>query len=200
MDEGNPMKPDPERIDALSSDSELVGSARAGDEGAAAELYRRYAARLRRMVAARCGSEFAARFDPDDVVQSVFLALHEGLRAKFYDVPQGGELWGLLFVLALNKVRDRLSFHRAARRSVHRTLPEGDAGDLIGDDEADAAALRLEVEEYLAGLPEPDRSIVSLRMSGHTVDEVSAQVGRAKRTVERILQQSRDQLAALLRP
>ena len=184
------------------SDHTLVRFVRGGDEGAAEELYRRYAARLRRLVADRYTPEFASRFDPDDIVQSVFRALYEGVRSKFYDVPQGGELWGLLFVLAVNKVRDQVSYHRAARRNVRRTTttagPTRD--DLFAKDEVAAALLRLTVEEYLAGLDETERAIVALRMTGHSVDEVARQTDRAKRTVERVLQKARDRLAELLRP
>ena len=61
-----------------------------------------------------------------------------------------------------------------------------------------AALLRLTVEEYLAGLDEMERAVVALRMTGHSVDEVAERVGRAKRTVERVLQKARDQLSELL--
>ena len=35
-----------------------------------------------------------------------------------YDVPPGEELWGLLLVIALNKIRTEETFHRAAKRDV----------------------------------------------------------------------------------
>jgi RNA polymerase sigma factor (sigma-70 family) len=197
-----PSTPAPRPADQPPSDHTLVRYVRGGDQSAAEELYHRYAARLRRLVADRCGPEFAARFDPDDVVQSVFRVLYEGVQTKFYDVPQGGELWGLLFVLTVNKVRDQIAYHKAAKRAVQRTATAGerDPDDLFGGDETAAALLRLTVEEYLAGLPETERAIIALRMTGHSVDEVAEQTGRAKRTVERVLQKARDQLTELLRP
>ncbi|QEL15457.1 RNA polymerase sigma factor [Limnoglobus roseus] len=187
--------------DLPPGDHTLVRFVRGGDEAAAQELYHRYAVRLRRLVADRCTPAFAARFDPDDIVQSVFRVLYEGVRTKFYDVPPGGELWGLLFVLAVNKVRDQVAFHQAACRNVGRTLAT-DAmppGDLLDQDETNAALLRLMVEEYLAGLDETDREIVACRMTGHSVDEIADRIGRAKRTVERVLQQARNQLTELFR-
>ncbi len=183
-------------------DHTLVRFVRKGDEAAAEELYRRYATRLRRLVADRCTPAFAARFDPDDIVQSVFRVLYQGVRTKFYDVPPGGELWGLLFVMAINKVRDQVAFHQAACRNVSRTFAT-DAmtpDDLLGQDENNAALLRLTVEEYLCGLDETDRGIVAFRMTGHSVEEIADRIGRAKRTVERVLQKARDQLTELLRP
>jgi RNA polymerase sigma-70 factor (ECF subfamily) len=182
-------------------DHTLVRYIRGGNEAAAEELYRRYAGRLRKIVADRCSSDYAARFDPDDIVQSVFRVLYQGVQAAFYDVPRGGELWGLVFVLAVNKVRDQVAFHRAARRNVHRTTPDGASTvEALGRDDRTATLLRLTVEEYLAGLPEADRAVVALRMTGHTVAEIADQTGRARRTVERVLQQARDQLTDVLRP
>ena len=35
-----------------------------------------------------------------------------------YDVPPGEELWGLLLVIALNKIRTEETFHRAGKRDV----------------------------------------------------------------------------------
>jgi RNA polymerase sigma-70 factor (ECF subfamily) len=202
MSESVPPIPVPAPVANPPSDRTLVRYVRGGDDAAAEELYHRYAARLRRLVADRCSPEFASRFDPEDIVQSVFRALYEGVRTKFYDVPQGGELWGLLFVLAVNKVRDQVAFHRAACRNVHRTTATDDPTPeaLFAKDESTAALLRMTVEEYLTGLDETERAIVALRMTGHSIDEVVERVGRAKRTVERVLQKARDQLTELLRP
>jgi RNA polymerase sigma-70 factor (ECF subfamily) len=179
------------------SDCTLVRYVRGGDDRAAEELYRRYAARLRRIVAERCPSAFSSRFDPEDIVQSVFRSLYEGVRKKFYDIPKGGEIWGLLFVLAANKLRDQISFHQAERRTVHRTEANqaGSLDEFLAADDATAALLKLTVEEYLAGLAVGDRDIVGLRMSGHSIEEIVQQTGRAKRTVERVLQTARDRLA-----
>jgi DNA-directed RNA polymerase specialized sigma24 family protein len=40
--------------------------------------------------------------------------------------------------------------------------------------------------------------VVELRMEGYEVAEIAQQTGRSKRTVERILQESRNQLKVLL--
>jgi RNA polymerase sigma-70 factor (ECF subfamily) len=183
-----------------AGDRTLVRYIRGGDEAAAGELYRRYAARLLKVVADRCSPAFASRFDPDDIVQSVFRALYQGVRAKFYDAPQDGELWGLLFVLAVNRVRDEMAFHGAARRSVHRTASGGgpDPDALLTRDQTAATLLRMQVDEYLAGLPADEREVVGLRMTGHSVAEIAGRTGRARRTVERILQNARTQLVRVV--
>jgi RNA polymerase sigma-70 factor (ECF subfamily) len=183
-----------------AGDRTLVRYIRGGDDAAANELYRRYAARLLKVVADRCSPAFSARFDPDDIVQSVFRTLYQGVREKFYDAPEDGELWGLLFVLAVNRVRDELAYHGAARRSVHRTTAGGgpDPDALLTRDQTAATLLRLQVDEYLAGLPADEREVVGLRMTGHSVAEIAQKTGRARRTVERILQNARAQLVRVV--
>ena len=181
------------------SDHALVESVRSGDDAAAEELYRRYAERLRRAVAVRHSRDYAARFDTEDILQSVFLRFFTGVRADAIAVPLEGELWGLLFVLALNKVEDLRAHHRASKRSVYRTTGV-EAGESAAGGGAGAAPLtRLIVEEFLATLPGPDREVVTLRLAGHSVAEIATRTGRPLRTVERALHATRDRLADELR-
>src|SRR4029078_11556074 len=106
-----------EETTSRRTDDTLLRRYQAGDDGAATALYIRYAARLRALAHAYCGSSFAGRFDADDVVQSVFRAFFHGARRRAYVVPPTGELWGLLMVLALNKVRNLITHHRAGKRA-----------------------------------------------------------------------------------
>src|SRR5262245_58097585 len=50
----------------------LVSRWRAGDQQAAAELFRRYASRLIALAQSRLSASMASRVDPEDVVQSVY--------------------------------------------------------------------------------------------------------------------------------
>lgn len=181
---------------AGQTDHALLLYARAGDQEAAAALYRRYADRLRRLVAPRITGAVAARLDPDDVVQSVFRVFYEGVRERLYHVPEDGELWALLAVLAASKLRDRVAYHRAGRRDAGRTAVEADP-DQTPAAEFDGT-LRLVVDDYLDALPEPARSVIGLRMTGHTAAEIAALTGRSVRTVERVLREARDRLAEAL--
>lgn len=183
------------------TDRSLVRYVRGGDPAAAAALYRRYADRLHRMVAPRIPRAVAARVDPDDVVQSVFRVFYEGVRDREYNAPaDGGELWGLLAALAASKLRDRVAYHRAARRDAARTAPAADPDRTPAPAADPDHVLRLVVDEYLAALPEPARTVVGLRMAGHTPAEIAADTGRSVRTVERILREARDRLADALAP
>ena len=55
-------------------------------------------------------------------MQSVFGSFFRRARQGYYDVPDGEELWKLLLVLALHKIRDKSAYYHAAKRDVHRTI------------------------------------------------------------------------------
>lgn len=178
---------------ADQSDGSLLRRLRGGQQDAATELYLRYASRLRALVRGRCSSRLAQRLEPDDIVQSVFRRFFRRVVQGDYDVPPGEELWGLLLVIALNKVRSEEAFHRAAKRDVR----------LVASDEPEPAAtddalLSLYVQDALARLPELHRQLAEWRVQGHDVAEIAAKAGRSKRTVERLLQDVRARLRQLL--
>jgi RNA polymerase sigma-70 factor (ECF subfamily) len=185
------------------TDASLLRRYQSGEQAAATELYRRYAERLLRLAAAQTSPDVAARADAEDIVQSVFRTFFRRAALGEYELPAGDELWKLLLVIGLNKVRAVAGHHKAAKRDVRQTAG-GEAFDKAADREetADATALHLlelTIAELLAPLPAGHRKIVELRIAGHEVADIAAAVGRAKRSVERILQEFRDRLHALLR-
>src|SRR5580704_10872173 len=102
------------------ADHMLLIELRKGSEQAAAQLYERYVHRLKALAAKITGKDLANRFDSEDVIQSVFRSFFERARNGLYDVPTGADLWPLLLVIALQKVRAYGTHHRAARRDVRR--------------------------------------------------------------------------------
>jgi RNA polymerase sigma-70 factor (ECF subfamily) len=184
------------------SDHSLLQRLRAGSEDAATQLYLRYAGRLRGVIRAECSHDLTRRVDADDLVQSVFTCFFHGVSRGAYDVPAGEELWKLFLVLALNKIRAKGAYHRAAKRDVRLTAgPEGieqaaKAGQ--GADPTDLAFLKMVVDETLERLPPLQRQMITLRIEGYEVAEIAAQTQRSKRTVERVLQAFRRQLGDVL--
>ena len=187
----------------LPSDHSLLRRLRRGQDDGPTLLYRRYAGRLHALAAAQRAPCLAARFDPEDIVQSVFRTFFRRAAQGDYDVPEGEEIWKLLLVIALNKIRAVGAFHRAARRDVRATAAgpayEQAIGAEPGRDETALAVLRLVIDEALEGLPPGHRPIVELRVEGYEVAEIAARVRRSKRTVERILQEFRARLGAAIR-
>ena len=110
------------------TDHDLLEKLRGGDCEAATLLYRRYAKRLRQLIRAKCSPALARRLDADDIMQSVFQVFFQGALGGCYDVPAGEELWPLLLVIALNKIRSQGTYHRAAKRDVRLDLWLGRRG------------------------------------------------------------------------
>jgi RNA polymerase sigma-70 factor (ECF subfamily) len=182
------------------SDDSLVRRLRAGSETAADRLYARYVPRLRSLARARMSADLAGRVDPDDIVQSVFRRFFQAARREDYQAPGGEDLWDLLLVITVNRVRSEYAYQRARKRDVRRTKA-GDEHPLtaIADrDDSAAAALRLNVAEALDKLPPDHRRAVELRMEGYEVAEIARTMGRSKRTGERLLQEARVALRAAL--
>jgi RNA polymerase sigma-70 factor (ECF subfamily) len=186
--------------DDMPSDRSLLLRFRRGQNDGPTLLYLRYAGRLRALAAAQSAPGLAARVDPEDIVQSVFRTFFRRAAGGQYDVPEGEEIWKLLLVIALHKIRNAGEFHRAARRDVRLTAG-GAAYDRAlesarGRDEGALTVLRLVIDEILEALPPGHRPIIEGRIEGYEVAEIAEQLRRSKRTVERVLQEFRRKLDA----
>lgn len=194
----NPAQP----AGAEPTDSSLLRRLRNGNQDAATQLYLRYVDRLRVLARAECSPDLAPRLDIDDIVQSVFSSFFRGVGQGYYDVPHGDELWKLFLVIALNKIRAKGAYHRAAKRDVRKTAPEGflDCASAAGQesDELAYTLLKIVIDDALADLPAVRQQMVRLRIDGHEVAEIAAHTKRSKRTVERVLQEFRTRLATIL--
>ena len=184
------------------SDRSLLRRLQHGQADASTELYLRYAERLLALTAAQSSPDLARRVDPEDIVQSVFRTFFRRASLGHYTVPDGEEIWKLLLVIALNKVRATGAFHRAAKRDVRRTSG-GDAFERAvesqsAQDETPLSLLRMVVEELLQSQPEAHRRMIELRIEGHELNDIAATVKRSKRSVERVLQDFRGRLGALI--
>jgi RNA polymerase sigma-70 factor (ECF subfamily) len=184
---------------AESTDASLLRRYQSGDDDAATALYRRYAGRLLGLATARTSSELQTRLDPEDIVQSVFRTFFRRAALGEYEVPAGEELWKLFLVIGLYKVRAAAVHHRAAKRDVRQMEPAAVLEQWAGTpDDVALNALRMTIDEVLAPLPPDYREVVRLRVDGFGVAEIAAQTGRSKRSVERILQEFRHKLQAVI--
>ncbi len=179
----------------------LLDRYRQGDDSAATELYERYAPRLYAATAYRLRRYLASRVDTEDILQSVFRSFFSRVADGQYLVESDQELWKLLFVITLNKIRSAGAHHRAHKRNVFNS---DNAEELemtpCRHDEAALSfqELRLLVGELLERLPKFHQEIVKLRLEGYKVNEITEATHCAKRTVERILQDFRRELKARL--
>jgi RNA polymerase sigma-70 factor (ECF subfamily) len=161
-----------------------------GDREAASEIYRRYARRLQALAVAQTSPALSARVETDDIVQSIFRTFFRRAGEGAYIVPDGEELWKLLLVIALNKIRNLAAFHTAAKRDVRRTVG-GELMDRTFSDPTDERSMHLfqmVVDEMLEKLPEDHQQVIRHRIEGLEVSEIAQRLGHSKRTVERVLQ------------
>ena len=184
------------------SDQWLLQQFQEGNQDAATEIYLRYAARLRGLARKQCSQALARCVEADDIVQSVFRSFFRRAQHGCYDIPEEGELWRLFLVITLNKVRTKGDYYHAAKRDI-RHVTQGLPADPVlpaklSKNEGAAAFLQIVLDEALEQLPEHHRQIVQLRIQGYDLEEIAEKVQRAKRTVERVLQQFRVHLKGLL--
>jgi RNA polymerase sigma-70 factor (ECF subfamily) len=200
----HPDEPRPESVATPlgeRSDRSLLRRLRRGEDDAATALYLRYAHRLLALTRTQASAELARQTQPEDIVQSVFLSFFRKAAGGMYDVPEGEELWNLLLVITLNKIRAKGNYFRARKRDARRNLgpeiPEGDSA-AAAPDEAAFAELQAVIHDLLADLPAKSAEIVEMRIAGNEVAEIARKSKRSLRTVERTLQDFRSQLSAML--
>lgn len=189
-----------ESIKLSTTDRSLVVLVRDGDEHAAETLYERYARRVLGLVQSKLGPQLSSMTEPEDIVQSVFRSVFRGVQSGNYDAPPGKTLWNLLAVIAVSKLADQANHHSAQCRDASRNV----SLDVTADDFANAIDgssvefFEVCMKEALDILRPLHRDILSLRIQGHSVDEIRDLTGRSRRTVERSLQKSRELLAESL--
>lgn len=183
-----------------ASFDDLMLRLRAGDEDAATQVFERFAGRLVALARTRLNSQIRAKVDPEDVMQSVFKSFFLRYSDGQFSLESWDSLWGMLVVLTLRRCGRRVEHFRAACRDVQREVAAPIAGTDSGADwqamareptPDEAAALADTVEQIMRGLDERDRRVFMLRLQGFTVPEISAQVGRTERTVQRGLERVR---------
>ena len=142
------------------------------------------------------GDDLSTRFDAEDIVQSVFRTFFRRVADGHYMIPEGEELWKLLLVIALNKVRLIAEHHRALKRDVSQTQSIGDRD--VGERAEASEVLKLTIEDVLTTLPEFHREVVHYRINGYEIAEIAEKVSVSRRSVERILQAFRARLRTQL--
>lgn len=176
---------------------DLLSRLRDGEEDAATALYLRYARRLQTLAERQTDQKMAVRVDPEGVVQSVFRTFFRRVNMGQYNVSDADELWKLLLVIALNKLRTTATAHRTAKRDIDKTvrLNDSDQKKTAQDDEA-LLVLKMTVSEVVGQLSDFERDIVWLRIQGYEIQEIADRCQRSKRSVERILQNFRKRLSS----
>jgi RNA polymerase sigma-70 factor (ECF subfamily) len=184
----------------------LMRDLRAGDDAAACAIFQRFAGRLIALARDRLEDRLTRKEDPEDVLQSVFRSFFLRCQDGRLDFDNWESLWSVLTLITLRKCSNHLQHFQAARRRINREVapaPVEDAGPgwLVTDPEPtpeQAAVLTETVERVLRRLAPRDREILTLHLQGSDPPEISARIGRARRTVRRVLDRIRHTLERAL--
>lgn len=187
-----------------------------GDEEAARLLWQEYFDKLVAVARKQLGSAPRRIADEEDVVLSVFRCLCDGAgRGQFSDVENRDDLWRLLVVITAHKVIDERRRTTGQKRgggevrgdSVFRGLDEnGDVegfDQLIGEDPTpDFLAMLADEHQRLMDLLPNDtlRKVVLRKMDGYKNEEIAQELGLARRSIQRKLEQIRQLWLAEVEP
>jgi RNA polymerase sigma-70 factor (ECF subfamily) len=191
---------------ADESFTDVMARLRAGDQVAAREIFERFVRKLVRLAQRQFDTILRCKVDPEDVVQSAYKSFFVRYGAGKVAVHDWRELWGLLTVITLRKCLDRVEYHRAECRDVHReaaTQP-GAAGtepwwQAVAREPTpqEAAVLAETVEHLVRGLEADERPVLEMSLQGYTTQEISQRLGWAERSVRRLREHIRKQLERL---
>jgi RNA polymerase sigma-70 factor (ECF subfamily) len=187
-------------MDTTSAD--LLGRWRDGDRAAAEELFDRYTDQLLRLARRQLPPALAARVDPEDVIQSVYRSFFADALTDRYVLQRSGDLWRLLTAITLHKVHSQIELHTAAKRTVKREQPAardtvlGLPMETLARDPSpsEAASLADELEWLLRDSSTAHRTMIEMRLQGHTFDDIAAATQRSERLVRRVLEQFKARL------
>lgn len=170
----------------------LAARLRAGDDQAAADVFRRYAERLVRLATLRLDARLKPKVDPEDIVQSALRSFFVRQGRGQFELTDWNALWSLLVLLTIRKCIRRAEHLMAARRDVRdeQSPPAGQsAWEFLDREPRPEESLTMEetLDELLRPLESRGREIVSLSLLGYTTEEISERLGCSRRTVQREL-------------
>ena len=184
-----------------------------GNAEAAQRLWERYVRRINGLAKRRFGGHPRRTVDEEDVAQSVFRSLFLGAaNGAFPDLIDRNDLWPLLARLTNRKAVDQIRRANRDKRGGGDVRgesalaavdgePPGGLDDVASDVNSPdfAAQMNEECDRLLAALPDDTyRFVVWRRLEGHTNEEIAGELGIAKRSVERKLQNTRELLGRML--
>ncbi len=183
--------------------ADVMAQLRAGDGGAAALVFNRFANRLVALARSRLGAPLRQKVDPEDVLQSVFRSFFVRQADGQVQADSWDSLWAMLVVITVRKCGRRATYFRAARRDLRREVPVDGAEEASGvarepaDDEPtpdEAAMLTETVEGLMNSLVGRQREILALTLQGLNAAEIGVQLACTERTVYRVLERVKEWL------
>lgn len=181
-----------------------------GAESALGNLWERYFPRVVNLARTRLQVRYRRMADEEDVAVSVFQSLVDGVEAgRFPELSNRENLWRLLAVITSRKAVDRVQHENRQKRGggnvrgdsifLDDTAEAGGFARFAADDPAPDMALDLaeRADAMLDALPtEEHRRIAELRLEGYENAEIAELLELNVRTVQRRLEDIRDEWTA----
>jgi RNA polymerase sigma factor (sigma-70 family) len=179
-----------------------IGRLNVGDVAAVECVFRAYEPYLRIAIRRRLSSRLRSKVDSQDIVQSVFADLVQGVRDGGWHFAGRPQLEALLRRIAWRRLADRYQKHaRALERE--QSLEETPSRSLLDGGQArpsQEAQGREFWEGVLRACPGAHHEVVRLRMHGHRMGEIAARTGMHEGSVRRILYDLARRLSIARRP
>ncbi len=195
-----------ERSEAQTDCAALVRAAQRGDRSALEELLGKNLPLLRAFVRLRMDRAFRSRESRSDIVQSTCREVLAGLERFEYRDEASFRAW--LHTVALNKLKEKGRYHRAAQRDPGREVAGiAEAEELLlgyaplaGPSAiASAAEEARRIEAAFDELEPHYREVITLsRISGLGAAEIGERMGRSDAAVRQLLGRALVRLSALL--
>lgn len=161
---------------------ELLTRAKAGDEGAMAELVAQYEPEVRMVARVRLGAALRPHLDSVDLVQSVHKSLMLGLQRDQYDISSPEKLVALALTMVRRKVAKQWRKMKRQQRLESGTA-SGNVPALLASlctpesDPAAVASQKNEIEQIFSKLSDSERQLIELRMDGYSTAEAARELG-----------------------
>ena len=184
----------------------LIERLKANDPSIAEFVFQRFSGQLVELAQSRLGWKLKRKFDPEDVVQSAFISFFRMQSERTLEFENLDALWGLLSLITIRKCGHRIEHYTAACRDVSRERSVTQNAVEIDESRADWEAVAADpspsqvaiftetLDEILQLLNDRDRRIVEFAFQGFSVTEISVEIGRSERTVQRVLERLKDDL------
>lgn len=188
-----------------NSFSNLISSLKNGRGEAANELWERYAGRVTDVARKKLFNIPKRVADEEDVTASVFRSVFRGVQAgRLATMDDWDDIWFVLLAITHQKVVNHIRRETAGKR--------GGQGRENGT--AEGADHQYNVEQLIANEPTPElvvmlddehqrlmeslrdddlRQVATYRFEGYSVEEIALKMNRVIRTIERKLQNIREQ-------
>lgn len=185
-----------------NSVSRWLEGLREGSDADAQRLWDRYFQRLVRVASARMPGHARRASDEEDVALSAFHSFCDRVgRGQFPQLAHRDDLWRLLVTITTRKVVESVRRQTRKKRGGGRVQGESAMMDANAIDQGMAQVLSREpapevaaefAEDYerlINKLEDPALKSVALRkLEGHSSEEIAAELGTSRRTIDRKLE------------